>query len=183
MAKDINQTIQDSRRAAMSFLDAANERERRRNNRNAPGAAETPGAGEAARDLVRKTPGGAKRLSAVDDFMKAGRHREARLANEHAYDIASRIREMSDEEFDEALRSGELTPDEVRKAGEYDWDTWMGDVWSETDWPDTMEEPTYDQFMADPERYGYQRGVNEDDDRAFDRYRRAGSRPVATKTE
>jgi DNA/RNA endonuclease G (NUC1) len=29
-----------------------------------------------------------------------------------------------------------------------------------------------DEFMADPEKYGYRRGLNEETDRSFDRYRR-----------
>jgi hypothetical protein len=79
---------------------------------------------------------------------------------------------MSDEEFDSAVSTGTLTPEQIRKAGEYDWDNYMGDVWWETDLPDEMEEPTYDEFMADPAKYGYKRGINEETDRAFDRYAR-----------
>lgn len=124
---------------------------------------------------------------AVSDFLRAGRRKEAAQSaatpEERPSSIMDRIRNMSDDEFGEALRSGSLTPDQVRKAGEYDWDTWMGDVWSETDWPDRVAEPTYDEFMADPEKYGYERGVNEETDRAFDRYRRAGSHPVVTKKQ
>lgn len=125
---------------------------------------------------------------AVADFLRAGRRNEARAAaanggGETGFDLAQRIRNMSDDEFGEALRSGALTTDQVRKAGEYDWDTWMGDVWSETDWPDKFAEPTYDEFMADPAKYGYERGINEETDRAFDRYRRAGSHPIVTKKQ
>ena len=124
---------------------------------------------------------------AVSDFLRAGRRKEARqeaaAKEEHPVNLIERIRNMSDDEFGDALRSGALTTDQVRKAGEYDWDNWMGDVWSETDWPDKVAEPTYDEFMADPEKYGYERGVNEETDRAFDRYRMASSRPVVTKNQ
>lgn len=166
MAKDVNQTMKDSRRAAMSFLDAAKRGEERRNRRRP----------EFARG------GGSRGAGPADEFLRAGARAEAaRNGEETPYDIMERIRGMSDTEFGEALRSGELTPQQVRRAGEYDWDTWMGDVWMETDWPDRMKEPTYDEFMADPEKYGYERGINEETDRAFDRYRSAGSVPVVTK--
>ena len=120
---------------------------------------------------------------AVSDFLRAGRRNETgkQDSGESAFVLMNRIRGRADDEFGEALRSGALTTDQVRKAGEHDWNTWMGDVWSETDWPDKVPEPTYDEFMADPEKYGYQRGINEETDRAFDRYRSAGAHPAVTK--
>ncbi len=123
---------------------------------------------------------------AVSDFLRAGRRNEANRRvkqdlvtapeKESPFDIMNRIRHMSDEEFENSVKTGALTPEQIRAAGEHDWDTWMGDVWMETDWPDKMEEPTYDEFMADPAKYGYERGINEDNDRAFDRYAKYGSK-------
>lgn len=123
---------------------------------------------------------------AVSDFLRAGRRNEARREKrdlvtapdtDNAIDLDSRIMGMSDEEFDNAVKTGELTPDQIRKAGEYAWDVYMGDVWSEGDGPDRFPvEPTYDEFMADPEKYGYIRGGYEERDRAFDRYAKYGSR-------
>lgn len=124
---------------------------------------------------------------AVSDFLRAGRRNEANRApvkkdlvtapdTDRPGDLVDRIRNMSDADFDNAVKTGALTPEQIRKAGEYDWDTWMGDVWMETDWPDTMVEPTYDEFMADPGKYGYQKGINEDNDRAFDRYAKYGAK-------
>ncbi len=124
--------------------------------------------------------GGMRQASqAVSDFLRAGRRKEAgkRDSGESAFDLMNRIRGMSDDEFGEALRTGALTADQVRKAGEHDWDVYMGDVWSEGDGPDRFPvEPTYDEFMAEPEKYGYRRGVNEETDRAFDRYAKYGSK-------
>ena len=159
MAQDVNQTIQDSRRAAMSFLNAAKAKEQNRKNR---GATVPPG-------------GGSGSSSAVDNFLRAGRAKEIRSAGENdefgrTYDLADRVRNMSDAEFDEALKSGAITPEQLRKAGEYEWDVYMGDVWSEGDHDDEPE-PTYDEFMANPEKYGYQTGYNDELDRAFSRYK------------
>ena len=50
-------------------------------------------------------------------------------------------------------RERELTPEQIRRAGEYEFDTYMGDVWSEGD-HDGEPEPTYDEFIADPRKYG-----------------------------
>ena len=143
MAQDVNQTIQDSRRAAMSFLNAAKAKEQNRKNR---GATVPPG-------------GGSRSSSAVDNFLSAGRRNEARAnvaqnGGETDFDLAWRIRRMSDDEFNEALKNGSITPEQLRKAGEYEWDTYMGDVWSENADNDEVPEPTYDEFMANPEKYG-----------------------------
>jgi hypothetical protein len=160
MPTDTNQTIQDSRKAAMSFLDAAKKREEDRNNRNA----------------TYSRGGTRRKLGTVEGFLSAGRRNEARAAaaqkgGDTDFDLADRIRRMSDEDFDKAVASGELTPDQIRRAGEYDWDVYMGDVWMEGDNPDRFPvEPTYDEFMSDPAKYGYERGINEETDRAFDRY-------------
>lgn len=174
MPTDTNQTIQDSRKAAMSFLESAKNKMKERKER---------------KSTYSRGGGSSRNGSAVDNFLSAGRRNEERAiaaqkGEETGFDLAQRIRNMSDDEFGEALRSGALTTDQVRKAGEYDWDTYMGDVWSETDLPDRFPvEPTYDEFMSDPEKYGYQRGINEETDRAFDRYRRAGAHPVVTKKQ
>ena len=162
MATDTGNIIRDSRKAAMSFLNAAKDKEERRRTRRP----------------VVPPGGGSGGNSAVEDFLSAGQRSAARTAaarngEETDFDLAQRIRSMSDEDFDKAVVDGTLTPEQIRRAGEYDWDVYMGDVWSETDLPDQMPEPTYDEFIVDPERYGYQRGINEENDRAFDRYRRA----------
>ena len=161
MPTDTNQTIQDSRKAAMSFLESAKNKMKERKER---------------KSTYSRGGGSRGDGSAVDNFLSAGRRNEARAVasqngGETDFDLASRIREMSDEDFDKAVASGELTPDQIRRAGEYDWDVYMGDVWSEGDGPDRFPvEPTYDEFMADPAKYGYERGINEETDRAFDRY-------------
>ena len=142
MAKDVNQTIQDSRRAALSFLDAAKAKEERRNNRETP-------------SVPRKST---KVGRAVDDFLRAGRRKEARQkpedGGETPFDLSQRIRRMSDDEFNEAIKSGAITPEQLRKAGEDEWDTYMGDVWVENPDNDDVPEPTYDEFIADPRKYG-----------------------------
>lgn len=142
MATDTNQTIQDSRKAALSFLDAAKKKEEDRSNRTST-----------------YTRGGSrKKVGAVDGFLSAGRRNEARAAaaqkgEDSDFDLADRIRRMSDEDFDKAVVDGTLTPEQIRRAGEYEFDTYMGDVWSEGD-HEGEAEPTYDEFVADPQKYG-----------------------------
>ena len=142
MATDTNQTIQDSRKAAMSFLDAAKKKEEDRKNRTST-----------------YTRGGSrKKVGAVDGFLSAGRRNEARAAaaqngGESDFDLAWRISRMSDEDFDKAVVDGTLTPEQIRRAGEYEYDSYMGDVWSEGDHDDEVE-PTYEEFMSDPAKYG-----------------------------
>ena len=94
---------------------------------------------------------------AANNFLRLGRIREARNApkEESAFDLSERIREMSDEDFDKAVAAGTLTPEQIRKAGEYDFDVYMGDVWAEDPNNDGKPEPTYDEFMSDPAKYGY----------------------------
>lgn len=146
MATDVNQTIRDSRKAAMSFLDAAKAKEERRGPQNT--------APQVDKTAVRKA-----KKSPTQDFLDAARRNEARATakqnNEEAdFDIAQRVRQMSDEDFNKAVADGALTPEQIRRAGEYEWDIYMGDVWSETDAPETQKEPTYEEFMADPAKYG-----------------------------
>lgn len=142
MATDTNQTIQDSRKAAMSFLDAAKKKEEDRGNRTST-----------------YTRGGSrKKVGAVDGFLSAGRRNEARAiaaqkGDESDFDLANRIRMMSEDDFNKAVSEGTLTPEQLRRAGEYEYDTYMGDVWSEGDHDDEVE-PTYDEFIADPRKYG-----------------------------
>ena len=156
MAKDVAQTIRDSRRAAMEILDGAKEREKERNNR--AGAASPAERTKAFNERNRASDArrGA-RTNPVEDFLRAGKVREAhRNGQEADFDIAQRIRSMSDEQFDDAVKSGYLTPEQIRKAGEYEYDIYMGDVWSENADNDLLPEPTYDEFMADPAKYGYE---------------------------
>lgn len=168
MPTDTNQTIRDSRKAAMSFLNAAKAKDRERKGRTS-----TFSRGGGVR--------GSGKEGAVESFLSAGARSAARTAaaqrgEETDFDLAQRIRQMSDDDFNAAISNGTLTPEQIRRAGEYDWDIYMGDVWSETDLPDQMPEPTYDEFIADPEKYGYQRGINEEYDQAFDRYRRGAQK-------
>ena len=152
MATDPNQNIQDSRRAAMSFLNAAKAKEERRVPQNTV-------------PQVDKTAVPRTKANPADDFLKAAKRKEAH----DAATLADRVRTMSDAEFNEALKNGAITPEQLRKAGEYEWDTYMGDVWMENADNDLLPEPTYDEFMADPEKYGY---VNHPDAAwKFDRYK------------
>lgn len=95
---------------------------------------------------------------AVSDFLRAGRRKEAKQASaaseDNPIDIADRIRRMSNEDFDAAVSGGKLTPEQIRKAGEYEFDNYMGDVWSESHYADEGPEPTYDEFIANPQKYG-----------------------------
>ena len=97
---------------------------------------------------------------AANRFLRAGRRNEnARKGGYHQHD---RFRNMSDEEFDEGVRNGTITPEQIRNAGEYAWDTWMGDVWMEDADNDDKPEPTYDEFIADPAKYGYKEYPEDD---------------------
>ena len=154
MATNPDQTIRDSRKAAMSILNSAKAKDGQRGPQNT-----VP---QVDKTAVRR------KANPVDDFLEAGKRLEARDAAR----LADRVRTMSDEEFENAMESGDITPEQLRKAGEYDWDVYMGDVWGETDLPEKFNpEPTYDEFIADPDKYGYTRG-NEEQDRSFERYKR-----------
>jgi len=141
MATNPDQTIRDSRRAAMSILDSAKAKDAQRGPQNT-----VP---QVDKTAVRRT-----KANPVDDFLNAAKRLEAR----DAFDLAQRVRTMSDEDFEKAMADGSITPEQLRKAGEYEWDIYMGDVWSEGDHDDEVG-PTYDEFMADPAKYGA-----EDDD-------------------
>jgi hypothetical protein len=159
MPTDTNQTIQDSRKAAMSFLDAAKKKEEDRGNRTST-----------------YTRGGSrKKVGAVDGFLSAGRRNEARAVaakngEESDFDLAWRISRMSDEDFDKAVVDGTLTPEQIRRAGEYEYDTYMGDVWTEQDENFDKPEPTYEEFMSDPAKYGAEDIDDPEFPRRFSRY-------------
>ena len=104
--------------------------------------------------------------AAANDFLKSGRRKE--LKEEGAIDLYRKFDGMSDEEFDQGVANGTITPQQIRKAGEYAFDVYMGDVWSEGD-HEGKAEPTYDQFVADPAKYGYVDG-GENDAFHFHRY-------------
>lgn len=159
MATDTGNIIRDSRKAAMSFLNAAKDKEERRRTRRP----------------VVPPGGGSGGNSAVENFLSAGQRSAARTVaarngEETDFDLAQRIRSMSDEDFDKAVVDGTLTPEQIRRAGEYEYDVWMGDVWMEGDHDDEPE-PTYEEFMADPAKYGAV-----DDDPALDEYPRRWGR-------
>ena len=92
------------------------------------------------------------------DFLRAGRKKEHKEAAkptdgkpESGFELYNKYREMSDDEFNAGVADGTITPEKKRKAGEYFYNFWMGDVWGEgNDGP----EPTYEEFMADPKKYG-----------------------------
>lgn len=160
MATDTNQTIQDSRKAAMSFLDAANKKAEDRKNR---------------RSTYPRGGGSRGEGSAVDGFLSAGRRNEARAiasqnGGESDFDLAWRISRMSDEDFDKAVADGTLTPEQIRRAGEYEYDTYMGDVWMEQDENFDKPEPTYEEFMSDPAKYGAEDIDDPEFPRRFSRY-------------
>ena len=90
---------------------------------------------------------------AADDFLRAGRRNE--LKKEGGFALHDRFSQMSDEEFDKAVADGSITPEQRRQAGEWAWDTYMGDVWMEQDENFDKPEPTYEEFMSDPAKYGY----------------------------
>lgn len=64
----------------------------------------------------------------------------------------------------------DLDPEALRKEGMNEFDTWMADVWMENPENDDKPEPTYDEFLADPAKYG----ASEDTVKQFARYRRGG---------
>lgn len=159
MATDTNQTIQDSRKAAMSFLESAKKKMEDRKNR---------------RPTYPRGGGSRGEGRAVDNFLSAGRRNEARAiaaqnGGESDFDLAWRISRMSDEDFDKAVVDGTLTPEQIRRAGEYEYDTYMGDVWSEGDHDDEAE-PTYEEFMSDPAKYGAEDIEDPEFPRRFSRY-------------
>lgn len=184
-SNDIFGGVRRAGRAVSDFLRAGrrNEARRARAEEREP-ATDEDFTDTAIEDRIRRTTVGGRRAQqkAVDDFWRSAYKRadgptppEAR-DTDNAIDLDSRIMEMSDEEFDNAVKTGALTPEQIRKAGEYAWDVYMGDVWSESHYADEGPEPTYDEFMADPEKYGYIRGGYEERDRAFDRYAKYGSK-------
>ena len=113
---------------------------------------------------------------AANDFLRAGRRKEARAAaaqngGESDFDLASRISRMSDEDFDKAVADGALTPEQIRRAGEYEFDSYMGDVWMEQDENFDKPEPTYEEFMSDPAKYGAEDNTEDPEyPRRFSRY-------------
>ena len=97
-----------------------------------------------------------KSRKAALDFLKIGRkkeHKNNASNNEKGIDLYYKYKDMSDDDFNKGLQDGSITPEQVRKAGEYAFDVYMGDVWSEGD--HDMPEPSYDEFMANPAKYDY----------------------------
>ena len=76
------------------------------------------------------------------------------IRGEDGFDLYNRISEMTDDEFNQAVSSGEITPEQIEKAGRYAHENYLLDVWSETDRAESEPEPTYEQFIADPAKYG-----------------------------
>lgn len=162
MATDTNQTIQDSRKAAQSFLDAAKKKIEDRKNR---------------RSTYPRGGGSRGEGSAVDNFLSAGRRNEARAAaaqkgEETGFDLHDRFSHMSDDEFNRGVADGTITPEQIRKAGQEAYENYMLDVWSEMDDNDLKPWPSYEEFMENPEKYGYTT-INDDTEYPdrFDRYK------------
>lgn len=168
--KEQEQTIMDSRQAAMDLINIGNEQEKKRkksaNMDWTDTGVEKRGALVDPEDFtdsgIQKSINAQKKKNAVRDFFRIGRKKELKNKaasnkekQESAFDLAERIREMSDEEFDNAVANGTLTPEQIRKAGEYEFDIYMGDVWVEDPDNDDKPEPTYEEFMSDPVKYGY----------------------------
>jgi hypothetical protein len=101
----------------------------------------------------RTLPGIMGSRRAADDFLRAGRRRE--LRGEDGFDLHNRLSRMSDEDFDRGVADGSITPEQIEKAGRNAYEDYMLDVWSETDQADEMEQPSYEEFMENPEKYGY----------------------------
>lgn len=107
---------------------------------------------------------------AADDFLRAGKRR-ARMQN-HGFDLHNRFSKMSDEDFDAAVADGTITPDQIRAAGQYAFETWRDDVWSETDDAMDQPDPTYEEFIADPSKYGYKEYPEDEFPNRMYRYQR-----------
>ena len=198
MATDVNQTIQDSRKAAMSFLDAAKAKENaRKNKEGVPSPKERTRAFNErfnAREYQRAKQAGPEAMDqywkeekdrqdmeksrrAASDFLNAGRRNEERAAaaqngEETGFDLHDRVSHMSDEEFDRGVADGTITPEQIRKAGQEAYENYMLDVWSETDQAEDMPWPSYEEFMENPEKYGYT-SINDDSEYPdrFERYK------------
>jgi hypothetical protein len=122
-----------------------------------------------AKKTNAKSPLGIKASRrAASDFLRAGRRNE--LAKEGGFDLHNRFRDMSDEDFDRAVGDGSITQDQIRKAGEYAYNNYLDDVWSETDRAETEAEPTYEEFMANPAKYGYSERPDDEMPDRFYRY-------------
>lgn len=94
---------------------------------------------------------------AANDFLKAGARNERRRGRSRGEGIRqwSRFSDMSDDDFDKGVADGSITPQQINDAGRYEYENWLDDVWSETDRAEDEPEPTYEQFMANPYKYGY----------------------------
>lgn len=103
----------------------------------------------------RTVPGIMGSRRAADDFLRAGRRKELRA--EDGWDLHNRFSQMSDEDFDRGVADGSITRDQIEKAGRNAYEDYMLDVWSETDQAEDMggEWPSYEEFMENPEKYGY----------------------------
>lgn len=107
---------------------------------------------------------------AADDFIRAGRRR-ARMDTD-GFSLHNRFSKMSDEDFDKAVADGTITPDQIRSAGQYAFETWRDDVWSETDAAEEQKDPTYEEFMSDPSKYGYNEYPDDEFPNRMYRYQR-----------
>ena len=109
-------------------------------------------------------------------FLKAGRkaeHKKAALPSEKkesGFALYDRLRHMSEDDFNAGVQNGSITPEQRRRAGEYFYDMWMGDVWGEGD--HNEPEPTFEEFMANPAKYG----VEENDQDPWNVHRFAPSK-------
>lgn len=163
-----NPTIQDSRQAAEQFLNIGAEQENKRNKKKKEkmkfaivnGDFTDTGVENSVPPVSRK----GKIKNAVNEFLRFGKQKEALggggRGEMDAFEIADMIGNMSDEEFDKAVANGELTPEMIRKAGEYERQVWDDDVWSETDEGENNPLPPYDEFFSNLDKYGYDTKVD-----------------------
>lgn len=107
---------------------------------------------------------------AANEFLRAGRRKARRDSD--GFDLAMRFSKMSDEDFDKGVADGTITPDQIRAAGQYEYENYMDDVWSETDQAEEMPQPSYEEFLADPGKYGYSEDPNSERPRRFYRYQK-----------
>ena len=168
--------IQASRQAAEDFINIGNEQEKKRKKTAkepmkiaiANGDFTDTGVENSVPPVSRK----GKIKNAINEFLRAGRHKEkveggGGRGEMDAFEIADMIGNMSDEEFDKAVANGELTPEMIRKAGEYERQVWDDDVWSETDEGENNPLPPYDEFFSNLDKYGYD---TKEDYHKFTRY-------------
>ena len=171
--------IQRSRRAADRFLRSAGVQTDSDVQKSAPLENPDDFTDTAVEESIRKSVKGRRaQRRAVDGFWRSAMRKSApaKTEEESGYDLHDRFSRMSDEEFDKAVADGTITKDQIRKAGQEAYENYMLDVWSEGDQADEMggKWPSYEEFMENPEKYGYTSEIAKENDASEypDRYYR-----------